>query len=162
MGDIRFISDIDISEQESITDIVASNGVIFISIMNKGVYRVDYNHRGEGFELSSFLKISLVSPQGLFFNERLNELSIIDYEIGLIVINIQNGEVTVNRSFRNDKPNKVISLNNGKKVVQTGKALYVINNNESEVILEQQVANVISYYNDIYYSKSGLVHKIKI
>ena len=45
LGDIRFVSDIDISEEESITDIVVHNGIIFISIMNRGVYRIDYLYR---------------------------------------------------------------------------------------------------------------------
>ena len=162
LGDIRFVSNVDISEEESITDIVANNGKIFISIMNNGVYRVDYLYKKKHFEMKSFLKIDLIAPQSLYFNESLNELSIVDYKLGLIVININSGEVKDNDCFHSIKPNNVISLKNGKKVVQTRKALYVINNNKSSIIIDHQVANVTSYYNNIYYSKSGVVHKIKI
>jgi hypothetical protein len=162
LGDIRFISNIDLSEEESITDIVASNGKIFISIMNKGVYRVNYNYRERHFKMESFLKINLSSPQSLYFNTSLNELSIVDYVLGLIVININTGEQQVHDYFHSKKPNKVISLKSGEKVVQTRGELYVMKNNEPLILVDHQVANLRSYYNYIYYSKSGSVHRIKI
>lgn len=162
LTDIRFVSDIDLSEEESITDIIASNGKIFISIMNRGVYRIDYNCRAQSFQMDSFLKSDLASPQSLYLNESLNELSIVDYIDGLIVINIRTGELTENDYFRSKKPNKVISFRDGKTVVQTRSSLYVIKNSESSVVIDSQVANVTSYYNHIYYSKGGIVHRMKI
>ncbi|MGP4865111.1 hypothetical protein ACTXGK_13055 [Psychrobacter sp. T6-5] len=162
LGDIRFISNVDLSQEESITDIIASNGKIFISIMNRGVYRIDYEYREKRFQMKAFLKRALTFPQSLYFNELLNELSIIDYVDGLIVTNIDNGESTYNRYFDSTNPNKVISLKNGKKIVQTRSALYLIEKNENSVIIDYQVANLISYHNYIYYSKDGSVSRLKI
>ena len=162
IGDIRFISNVGLSQEESITDIIASNGKIFISIMNRGVYRIDYEYREQRFQMKSFLKRTLAFPQSLYFNELLNELSIVDYVDGLIVINIDNDESIYNGYFDSKKPNKVISLKNGKKIIQTRSAVYLMEDNESSVIIDYQVANVISYYNYIYYSKSGIVHRMKI
>lgn len=162
LGDIQFVSNVDLSKEESITDIIANSGKIFISIMNRGVYRINYKYRVDNLQMESFLKIESVSPQSLYFNELLNELSIVDYVNGLTVVNVNNGESIHNKYFNSRNPNKVISLKNGKKVVQTRSALYLVENNKNSVIADYQVANLTSYYNYVYFSKSGYVHRLKI
>lgn len=171
----RYIDDIPLNrleglfneEQIPVTSIIAYDGVIFLSILSKGVYRIDYKNRHKRFNFSNFLKIQLKLPQDMYYIDKDKELSIIDYDLGLVIIDITNGN-TRTFSLPNDdiayaiKPLKV--KNKNYYIVQAKDALYKFDRDtyNFNAIENKKVSNLTTYYNKIYYTHKGQYEEKRI
>jgi len=147
-------------EQIPVTSIVSYDGVIFLSILSKGVYRIDYKNRNNQLDFSNFLKIQLKLPQDIYYIEEDKELAIIDYDLGLVIVNINNGYTRTYNLPNEDVAYTIKSLKTRNKryyVIQSRNALYKFNRDRHtfSIIENKKVSNLITYYNKIYYTYKG-------
>lgn len=166
----KYIDDINIlfssndnNQQIPITSVVSHNGIIFLSILNRGIIRVDYKKKKSEFVYKKMQKIELKNPQDIYFNEKDNELAIVDFDYGLILIQIEDGETNQYRLPNNDIPNsiKMIKIFDRKLyIVQARNALYIfdIKYKEFKKIFNNRVSNLTTYYNKIYFTHKGELH----
>lgn len=166
----KYIDDINIlfssndnNQQIPITSVVSHNGIIFLSILNRGIIRVDYKKKKSEFVYKKMQKIELKNPQDIYFNEKDNELAIVDFDYGLILIQIEDGETTQYQLPNNDIPNsiKMIKIFDRKLyIVQARNALYIfdIKYKEFKKIFNNRVSNLTTYYNKIYFTHKGELH----
>lgn len=146
--------------QVSITSITANNGIIFLSILNSGIYRVDYRSKQSKFVYKQMQKIKLTNPQELYYNEKNDELAVVDFDYGLILIKLENGDTTNYNLPNQDIPNSIRYISTfGRKyyIVQARNALYKfdIKHKEFIKIVNQKVSNITTYYNKLYYTHQG-------
>jgi hypothetical protein len=164
-----FVSDIpldifnDEKKQVPVTSITAYKGVIFLSILNYGVFRIDYNKKSSKFVYQQIQKMKLQNPQELYFNHKDNELAIVDFDHGLILINLKDGETFKQNLPNDDIPNSIRYINYfGRKcyIIQCRNSLYKFDKKSKEftVIDEKKVSNLITYYNKIYYTHNGVLN----
>jgi hypothetical protein len=97
--------------QIPITSIVASNGIIFLSILNAGIFRIDYKNKESNFVYKKMRKIELQTPQDIYYNKKDQEIAIADYEYGLVLIKLNNGDTTNYRLPNDDIPNTIKFIN---------------------------------------------------
>ena len=147
-------------EQIPVTSITANNGIIFLSILNLGIYRIDYKSKQSKFVYKQIQKMELKNPQELYYNQKNDELAIVDFDYGLILIKLKNGETASYILPNQDKPNsiKYISTFNRKYyIIQARNALYKfdIRNKEFTKIVNKKVSNLTTYYNKLYYTHQG-------
>lgn len=166
----KYIDDINIlfssndnNQQIPITSVVSHNGVIFLSILNRGIIRVDYKKKKSEFVYKKMQKIELKNPQDIYFSEKDNELAIVDFDYGLILIQIEDGETSQYRLPNDDIPNsiKMIKIFDRKSyIVQARNALYIfdIKHKEFKKIFNNRVSNLTTYYNKIYFTHKGELH----
>lgn len=146
--------------QVPITSIVASNGIIFLSILNAGIFRIDYKSKESNFVYKKMQKIELQTPQDIYYNEKDQEIAIADYEYGLVLIKLNNGNTTSYKLPNNDIPNTIKFINYfGVKfyIIQARKALYKFNTSTFSFskLIDKQVSNVTTYYHQIYFTHNG-------
>ena len=114
----NYIDDININifsnrdKQIPITSITANNGIIFLSILNTGIFRIDYKNKQSEFVYKKMQKIELKNPQDIYHNEKDNELAIVDFDYGLIIINLSTGDAIGYRLPNDDVPNSLKFVNN--------------------------------------------------
>lgn len=146
--------------QVPITSITTNNGIIFLSILNLGIFRIDYKNKNSNFVYNKMQKIELQNPQDIYFNENDNELAIVDFDYGLILIKIEDGE-TINYNLPNDDvPNSIKMIKSfGRKyyIIQARNALYKFNTIDKEFIkiFNDRVSNLTTYYSNIYFTCKG-------
>lgn len=161
-GDIRFNSSyqLNLKETSSITSIIAHNGIIFIAVLNEGVYRIDYALNSLELLHRSFLKINCSMPQDLIINKKYNELCIVDYHKGIMIINLSNGESSHNRLPEADPPNKVAVIKDN-YIVQCRHNLFLFNRNKKKLIVldNREVSNLLAYYSKVYYTCKGFLYE---
>ncbi|OCL85966.1 hypothetical protein AAX26_01615 [Aliarcobacter thereius] len=169
----NYIDDIEIElfnngdSQVPITSITAHNGIIFLSILNSGIYRIDYKSKKSKFVYKQMQKIELKNPQELYYNKKNDELAIVDFDYGLILIKLENGN-TSNYNLPNmDIPNSIKYINSFDRkyyVIQARNALYKFNikNKEFSQIVNQKVSNVTTYYNKLYYTHNGELNIVNV
>jgi len=169
----NYIDDININifsnsdKQTPITSITANNGIIFLSILNAGIFRIDYKSKQSEFVYKKMQKIELQNPQDIYHNEKDNELAIVDFDYGLIIINLSNGVAIGYRLPNDDVPNSLKFVNNfGNKfyIVQARKALYKfdVSNKEFIQLLNQQVSNLTTYYDKAYFTHQGKLRILNV
>jgi hypothetical protein len=161
-----YIDDIEIElfnsneSQVPVTSITADNGIIFLSILNSGIYRIDYKSKQSKFVYKQMQKIKLKNPQELYYNEKNDELAVVDFDYGLILIKLENGDTTNYNLPNQDIPNSIRYISTfGRKyyIVQARNALYKfdIKHKEFIKIVNQKVSNITTYYNKLYYTHQG-------
>ncbi|EIC2299167.1 hypothetical protein K9823_003501 [Vibrio cholerae] len=165
--DIKSISTIRLTEKiYSISAIVAKGGVIFLSIINCGVYRINYSVKNSSIHHYVIPKLDTKAPQDIFYNKNHKELAIVDYQIGLILLDIRSGLTSINELPRGVRPQNIeyIGVNEGVYIIQTNKGLYKFDraNRNLEVASEEQVANIITYNKRLYYTVDGKLKSTKI
>ncbi|MGY4042393.1 hypothetical protein [Aeromonas hydrophila] len=165
--DIRSISSIDLTGKiHSISAMVAKSGVIFLSIINHGVYRINYSVKNSSIHHYVIPKLETKAPQDIFYNKNYQELAIVDYHIGLILLDISSGLIYINKLPRGARPQniKYIGVNEGVYIIQTNKGLYRFEraNRNLEIASEEQVANIITYNKRLYYTVDGKLKSTKI
>lgn len=112
-------------------------------------------------------KIELKNPQELYYNKKNDELAIVDFDYGLILIKLENGN-TSNYNLPNmDIPNSIKYINSFDRkyyVIQARNALYKFNikNKEFSQIVNQKVSNVTTYYNKLYYTHNGELNIVNV
>jgi len=146
--------------QVPVTSITADNGIIFLSILNSGIYRIDYKSKQSKFVYKQMQKIKLKNPQELYYNQKNDELAIVDFDYGLILIKLEDGETSNYNLPNQDVPNsiKYISTFDRKYyIIQARNALYKfdIRYKEFIIITNQKVSNLITYYNKVYFTHQG-------
>ena len=112
-------------------------------------------------------KIELKNPQDIYHNEKDNELAIVDFDYGLIIINLSTGDAIGYRLPNDDVPNSLKFVNNfGNKfyIVQARKALYKfdVSNKEFIQIFNQQVSNLTTYYGKAYFTHQGKLNILNV
>ncbi|HEA3091148.1 TPA: hypothetical protein RVR74_003485 [Aeromonas salmonicida] len=165
--DIRRISSIELTEKTySISAMVARDGVIFLSIINFGVYRINYSVKDSSICHYVIPKLNTKSPQDIFYNKKHRELAIVDYHVGLILLSISDGATDIFELPENVKAQniKYIGVNNGVYIIQTNRGLYrfdrVIRNLYK--ISEEQAANIITYNKRLYYTVDGALKSTRV
>jgi hypothetical protein len=149
-----------IQEEVPVTSITADNGIIFLSILNSGIYRIDYKSKQSAFVYKQMQKIELKNPQEVYYNQKNNELAIVDFDYGLILINLESGD-TLNYNLPNqDIPNSIKYITTFDRkyyIIQARNALYKfdIRHKEFTNIANQKVSNLTTYYNKLYYTHQG-------
>lgn len=162
----NYINDIKIElfdtneKQVSITSITADDGIIFLSILNSGIYRIDYKSKQSKFVYNQMQKIELKNPQELYYNQKNDELAIVDFDYGLILIKLENGDTTNYNLPNQDIPNSIKYINIFDRkyyIIQARNALYKfdIKNKEFSTIVSRKVSNITTYYNKLYYTHKG-------
>jgi len=162
----KYINDIEIDllninkSQVAITSITANNGIIFLSILNSGIYRIDYKSKQSKFVYKQMQKIELKNPQELYYNQKNDELAVVDFDYGLILIKLENGDTTNYNLPNQDVPNSIKYISSFDRkyyIIQARNALYKfdIKNKEFTKIVDQKVSNIITYYNKLYYTHQG-------
>lgn len=172
----RFIDDINLDifnenvDNEnivSITSIVASDGVIFLSILNAGIFRIDYRKKESSFIYETLHKLEIKNPQDICFNEKEKQLVVVDFDYGLVIINIENGN-TNNYSLPNeDIPNSVKLVKTYNKtyyVIQARNGLYKFDlKNENYIkIKEGRTSNLTTYFNQLFFTQKGQLNTMDI
>ena len=64
------------------------------------------------FVYKKMQKIELKNPQDIYHNEKDNELAIVDFDYGLIIINLSTGDAIGYRLPNDDVPNSLKFVNN--------------------------------------------------
>jgi hypothetical protein len=146
--------------QVPVTSITADNGIIFLSILNSGIYRIDYKSKQSKFVYKQMQKIELKNPQELYYNQKNDELAIVDFDYGLILIKLEDGETSNYNLPNQDVPNsiKYISTFDRKYyIIQARNALYKFDTRYKEFtkIANKKVSNLTTYYNKLYYTHQG-------
>lgn len=165
--DIRSISSIDLTEKiYSISAMVAKGGAIFLSIINDGVYRINYSAKNSSIHHYVIPKLETKAPQDIFYNKNHQELAILDYHIGLILLDIRSESkyiVDFPKGVRTQNI-KYISVNEGSYIIQTNRGLYRFDRaiRNLEIISEEQVANITTYNKRLYYTVDGELKLAKI
>ncbi len=150
-----------------ITSIVAHDGVIFLSILNSGVYRIDYKNKKSQFVYKTLHKLEINNPQDIYYDHKSNQLAIIDYDFGLLLVNIKNGDTSRYVLPENDVPNTiklVISFDKSYYIIQARNGLYKFNikNKVFSQITKDRVSNLTTYYNEIFFTQKGNLKVISI
>ncbi len=172
----RFIDDINLDifnktgDDEnivSITSIVASAGVIFLSILNAGIFRIDYKKKEFSFKYKTLHKLEIKNPQDIFFNEKEKQLVIVDFDYGLVIINIENENTNNYRLPNDDIPNTVKLVKTYNKtyyVIQARNGLYKFDpgNEEFIKIREERTSNLTTYFNKLFFTQKGQLNTIDI
>ncbi len=146
--------------QVPITSITANNGIIFLSILNAGVFRIDYKNKESKFVYKQMQKIELKNPQEIYYNFKSDELAIVDFDYGLILIKLENGHTSNYNLPNQDVPNSIKFINSFDKkyyIVQARNSLYKFDTQSEEFteIVNKQVSNITTYYNKLYYTHQG-------
>ncbi len=170
----RFIDDITIEIFNknsiaivSVTSIVASGGIIFISILNSGIFRIDYRKKESGFIYKTLHKLEIENPQDICYNEKEKQLLVVDFDHGLIIINIENGNTNNYVLPNGDIPNTmklVKSFNRTYYVIQARNGLYKfdLKNKEYIKIKEERTSNLTTYFNKIFFTQKGQLNTLSI
>jgi len=146
--------------QVPVTSITADNGIIFLSILNSGIYRIDYKSKQSKFVYKKMQKIELKNPQELYYNQKNDELAIVDFDYGLILIKLEDGETSNYNLPNQDVPNSIKyirTFNRKYYIIQARNALYKfdIRDKKFTIITNQKVSNLTTYYNKVYFTHQG-------
>jgi hypothetical protein len=149
-----------------LTHMEVLDNIIFLSVRNFGIVRLDY--RSVGFnELNIWReihKIPLKEPQDVKYCKRNNYLYILDYNEGLVVLNIADGEIIFhNKLPDNDFPiNLVLEKENAIIQGKNGVYYFKINDKQFYTIFNFKIGELFIYFNNLFYVKNNKLNLLKL
>jgi hypothetical protein len=138
----------------------------FLSVRNLGVLRIDYKRNSlDEIDIGREIrKVFLREPQDVKFNPQNNLLYVVDYYDGLVVLNILNGEIMLNRTLPNDDHPRNLILDGENAIIQGKKELHYFDLKKRRYhnIFDFKIGHLIRYYNYIIFTQKNTVNLLRV